>query len=118
MRDSRFTVPGLRCAGCISKIERGLAKLEGVDAARVNFSAKRVAVRHNARLGEDDLVEAIAAIGFEAQPVADNPMARDDRESAALMRRGRWRILTSSVASPASMVVIWFLAKSLWAPRL
>ena len=106
LRDSRFTVPGMRCAGCISKIERGLAKLEGVDAARVNFSAKRVAVRHHARLGEDDLVEAIAAIGFEAQPVADNPMARDDRESAALMR--------ALAVAGFGMMNIMLLSVSVW----
>lgn len=106
LRDSRFTVPGMRCAGCISKIERGLEKLEGVDAARVNFSAKRVAVRHYARLGENDLVEAIAAIGFEAQPVADNPMARDDRESAALMR--------ALAVAGFGMMNIMLLSVSVW----
>ena len=106
LRDSRFTVPGMRCAGCISKIERGLEKLEGVDAARVNFSAKRVAVRHHERLGEDDLIEAIAAIGFEAQPVADNPMARDDRESAALMR--------ALAVAGFGMMNIMLLSVSVW----
>ncbi|MEE3155779.1 MAG: heavy metal translocating P-type ATPase, partial [Pseudomonadota bacterium] len=106
LRDSRFTVPGMRCAGCISKIERGLEKLEGVDAARVNFSAKRVAVRHYARLGEDDLIEAIAAIGFEAQPVADNPMARDDHESAALMR--------ALAVAGFGMMNIMLLSVSVW----
>lgn len=44
--DSRFTVPGMRCAGCIGKVERGLAQIPGIAAARVNFSAKRVAVSH------------------------------------------------------------------------
>ena len=106
LRDSRFTVPGMRCAGCISKIERGLAKLEGVDAARVNLSAKRVAVRHHARLGEDDLIEAIAAIGFEAQSVADNPMARDDRESVALMR--------ALAVAGFGMMNIMLLSVSVW----
>ncbi len=106
LRDSRFTVPGMRCAGCISKIERGLEKLEGVDAARVNFSAKRVAVRHHERLAEDDLIEAIAAIGFEAQPVADNPMARDDHESAALIR--------ALAVAGFGMMNIMLLSVSVW----
>ena len=61
LEDSRFTVPGMRCAGCIAKIERGLAGLEGVESARVNFSSKRVAVRHEASLSEEDL-EKIAAL--------------------------------------------------------
>ncbi|MEH6724147.1 MAG: heavy metal translocating P-type ATPase, partial [Qipengyuania sp.] len=106
LRDSRFTVPGMRCAGCISKIERGLAKLEGVDWARVNFSAKRVAVRHDARLDERDVVAAIAAIGFEAQSVADNPMARDDREAATLMR--------ALAVAGFGMMNIMLLSVSVW----
>ena len=89
LEDSRFTVPGMRCAGCIAKIERGLAGLEGVESARVNFSSKRVAVRHEASLSEEDLVRAIAGIGFEAQAVADNPMGKDEKETKApiLLRR-------------------------------
>ena len=65
--DSRFTVPGMRCAGCIAKIERGLQEVEGVEAARVNFSAKRVAVRHDKAMDADGLVAALGKLGFEAQ---------------------------------------------------
>ncbi|MDE8651276.1 heavy metal translocating P-type ATPase [Novosphingobium album (ex Liu et al. 2023)] len=84
--DSRLTVPGMRCAGCIGKIERGLSALPGVAAARVNFSAKRVAVSHTPDLGMDDLVIALQGLGFEAQPVAANPLARDDAETRRLLR--------------------------------
>jgi copper chaperone CopZ len=59
--DTRFTVPGMRCAGCIAKIERGLAEVEGIEAARVNFSAKRVAVRHSRSLDEPALLGACAS---------------------------------------------------------
>ena len=86
LEDSRFTVPGMRCAGCIAKIERGLAGLAGVESARVNFSSKRVAVRHDATLSDESLVDAIAEIGFEAQALADNPLAQDERETRGLLR--------------------------------
>ncbi len=84
--DTRLTVPGMRCAGCIAKIERGLGGLDGVASARVNFSAKRVAVRHDARLDESDLVDALRHLGFEAQALADNPLGRDDRDTKRLLR--------------------------------
>ncbi|MBX7458241.1 cadmium-translocating P-type ATPase [Qipengyuania sp. 1NDH17] len=106
LQDSRLTVPGMRCAGCISKIERGLAKLDGVEAARVNFSAKRVAVRHEAKLDIQDLVDAIADIGFEAQPVAENPMGRDDREARLLLR--------SLAVAGFGMMNIMLLSVSVW----
>ena len=41
---SRFAVPGMRCAGCIAKLENGLAAVPGVAAARVNFTAKQLLI--------------------------------------------------------------------------
>jgi Cu2+-exporting ATPase len=83
---TRFTVPGMKCAGCIGKIERELPKVEGIIAARANFSAKRVAISHDPALGEDALTAALLGLGFEAQPVADNPMGIEDGERKRLTR--------------------------------
>jgi P-type Cu2+ transporter len=83
---TRFTVPGMRCAGCIAKIERELPKIEGITAARANFSAKRVAIQHDPAIGEDTLTEALRELGFEAQPVAENPLGIEDAERKRLTR--------------------------------
>jgi Cu2+-exporting ATPase len=83
---TRFTVPGMKCAGCIGKIERELPKLPGIATARANFSAKRVAIRHDPALGEDALTAALLSLGFEAQPVSDNPLGSDDAERKRLNR--------------------------------
>ncbi|MCK0127567.1 heavy metal translocating P-type ATPase [Erythrobacter sp. F6033] len=83
---TRFTVPGMRCAGCIAKLERELPKIAGVNGARVNFSAKRVAIEHDEGMREDDLAEAILKLGFEAQQVEDNPLGQEVAERKTLMR--------------------------------
>ncbi len=64
-------VPGMHCAGCMGKVERGLGALTGVAAARVNLSARTVRVEHDPALPMPDLVEALAAIGFPSQPRAE-----------------------------------------------
>lgn len=104
--DSRFTVPGMRCAGCIGKIERGLSEVPGVEAARVNFSAKRVAVRHDAGLTEDALLEHLRGLGFEAQRAADNPLAREDKETRQLLR--------ALAVAGFGMMNIMLLSVSVW----
>ena len=106
LTDSRFTVPGIRCAGCIGKIERGLGALPGVAAARVNFSAKRVAVKHAPELDDRAIIAALEGLGFEAVPLADNPLARDERETRQLLR--------ALAVAGFGMMNIMLLSVSVW----
>ncbi|GGI72280.1 copper-translocating P-type ATPase [Polymorphobacter multimanifer] len=83
---SLFAVEGLRCAGCIAKLENGLAGVAGVHAARVNFTTRRVSIAHDAGLDADALQAAIAQLGFTAEPFrgeASNPV---DPESRTLLK--------------------------------
>ncbi|WOE75332.1 heavy metal translocating P-type ATPase [Alterisphingorhabdus coralli] len=104
--DSRFAVPAIRCAGCISKIERGLNAVPGVAAARVNFSSKQVAISHDPALSEADLLRAIEDIGFEAQILADNPLAEEKGSSKALLR--------ALAVAGFGMMNIMLLSVSIW----
>jgi Cu2+-exporting ATPase len=83
---TRMTVPGMKCAGCIGKLERELPKIPGIAAARANLSAKRIAISHDPAIDEGALAVALLGLGFEAQPVAQNPMGLEDAERRALTR--------------------------------
>jgi len=83
---TRFTVPGMKCAGCIARIERELPKRPGIAAARANFSAKRVAITHDPALDEGALAAALLGLGFEAHGLADSPLADESAERKALTR--------------------------------
>ncbi|MBY8338291.1 heavy metal translocating P-type ATPase, partial [Alteriqipengyuania sp. NZ-12B] len=103
LQTTRLTVPGMRCAGCISKVERGLLALDGVSAARVNLSAKRVTVDHAEALDDLALVEALERIGFEAQAIESPtaPPAPPDREltkALAVAGFGMMNIMLLSVS--------------------
>lgn len=103
---TRFTVPGMRCAGCIAKIERELPKLDGIASARVNFSAKRVAIEHDPSLDCDALSDALLKLGFESQPVEDNPLGIEDRE--------RKRLTRALGVAGFGMMNIMLLSVSIW----
>ncbi|MDF0544196.1 heavy metal translocating P-type ATPase [Sphingobium sp. H39-3-25] len=83
---SEFAVPGLHCAGCISKLENGLATVPGVMSARVNFSAKRVGIDHDPAMIVPDIKAAIARIGFEAELLADPGIDAGAAENRTLLR--------------------------------
>jgi Cu2+-exporting ATPase len=101
-----FAVPGIRCAGCIAKIERGLAGLSGVLSARVNFTARQIAVEHLPELQIPRIQEALAELGFEAQPLRAAEAEGGGSESRALLR-------ATAVAGFAAMNVM-LLSVSVW----
>jgi Cu2+-exporting ATPase len=105
-RETRLAVPGIHCAGCIGKIERGLATVPGIARARVNFSSRRVTITHAPEIDADALVGALSAIGFEAQPLAPDLLARDDSETRKLL-------LALAVAG-FGMMNIMLLSVSVW----
>lgn len=63
-----LAVPGMHCAGCIAKIERGLNGRPGITSSRVNLSARQVSIMHDPALTPRDLVAELDRIGFEAEP--------------------------------------------------
>ena len=100
-----LAVPGMHCAGCMSKIERGLGETAGIRAARVNLSARTVTVDHEEQIDAHDLVQALASLGFEAQA------RRDELEPDASAARSLLAPL--AVAGFAAMNVM-LLSVSIW----
>jgi Cu2+-exporting ATPase len=106
LEDSRFAVPGMRCAGCISKLESGIGLLPGVAAARVNFSAKQLAVSHDDSIDDRALIAEIGKLGFDAQPLSVNPLGTDHEE--------RKRLTRALGVSGFGMMNIMLLSVSIW----
>jgi P-type Cu2+ transporter len=86
LAETRLNVPDIRCAGCISKIERTMMALPGVLDARVHFGLKRLTVRHEDRTTVRSIIDTLADLGFEAQPVADIASGAESAEETGLAR--------------------------------
>lgn len=106
VRESLFAVPGIHCAGCIAKIENGLPLTAGIESARVNMAAKRVAIRHDPALTPPELKAAITALGFDAEPLANPGLDIAAAENRALVR-------ALAVAGFAAMNIM-LLSVSIW----
>jgi Cu2+-exporting ATPase len=100
-----LAVPSMHCAGCMSKIERGLVTVPGVTSARVNLSARMVTVSHDPVLGSRDLVRALDDLGFEAQERRD--------ELSPRLSAARPLLAPLAVAGFAAMNVM-LLSVSVW----
>ena len=85
-RQTDLSVPGVHCAACIAAVERTLARLPGVERARVNLSTRRVAVAWRTGDGvPPDLIGALRGIGYESHLFALDQDARDP-ELAGLIK--------------------------------
>jgi P-type Cu2+ transporter len=104
--ETLFAVPGMRCAGCISKLENGLTQAPGIAAARVNFTAKRVAISHLPEITIPDIQRAISALGFESQPLGDALTGFDDEDSRDLLK--------AMAVAGFAMMNIMLLSVSVW----
>ncbi len=67
-----LVVRGMTCAACVNRVEKRLARLEGVTAA-VNLATGRARVSHPAAVPVEDLLTAVGRAGYEAEPA---PAAR------------------------------------------
>ncbi|BAU91395.1 copper-translocating P-type ATPase [Methylorubrum populi] len=75
-------VSGMTCASCVGRVERALGQVPGVRDATVNLATQRASVRHLGGAGmAQRIVAAVAAAGYEAEPVRD-AAAAGDRERA------------------------------------
>jgi len=107
LEETQFTVPSIRCAGCIAKLEDGLTRAPGIAGARVNFTAKRVAVSHARDMAMPALLNAFSDLGFEAHPLTVETVAdASHAESRVLVK-------ALAVAGFASMNVM-LLSVSVW----
>ena len=109
LMQTSFTVPDMHCAGCIGKIERGLAKLDSVSRVRANLSLKRVTVvwdRQNGNATEID--RALSQLGFE-HSIFD----LEETSSGGDGQRGRDLLLALAVAGFASANIM-LLSVSVW----
>ena len=65
---------GFTCPSCVTKIEKSLKTLPGVDAVKVSFATSKIEVDHDVdATSVDGLVAAIKKAGYTARPSAFRP---------------------------------------------
>ncbi len=64
-----FRAEGFSCPSCVTKIEKSLVRVPGVEEVKVRFTSSRIEVDHDPEVvSVDDLVSAIGKAGYKARP--------------------------------------------------
>jgi len=87
-------IEGMTCASCVSRVEKALLKVPGVETASVNLATERATVAMREGSAAEPLLEAVARAGYTAQPhhaAGDHAGHHHHDEDAAVLRRDVWR---------------------------
>ncbi|MFF5995050.1 heavy metal translocating P-type ATPase [Lysinibacillus sp. KU-BSD001] len=95
-----FTITGMTCAACSSRIEKGLNKLAGVTVANVNLALEQATVEFNpSELTASDIIQRVEKLGYGAQLKVDEQETTDHREQA-IQKQTRKFIFSAILSLP------------------
>ncbi len=62
---------GFTCPSCVTKIEKRLGRLAGVESVTVHYASARIEIRHDAEIASPDtLIAEVAKTGYTARRAA------------------------------------------------
>jgi|GEM_PF-1803 len=74
---------GMTCASCVTRIERKVKKVEGVDSANVNLATERGTFTFEpAKTNLNEIIGAIEAAGYKARPYNEDSEVRSQKSEA------------------------------------
>jgi len=105
-------VIGMTCASCVTRIERFLARADGVADAAVNLATERATVHFDPeRIDRGGIVAAIQAAGYEvAAPVSTGEAVADDGDAARATERSgllRDAVIATGIGLAMMVVSLW-----------
>src|SRR4051794_24306912 len=75
-RTTVLVVGGMHCAACVGRVEKALLSRKGVETAGVNLLTRLATVRHTNDIHSKDLIDAVAAVGYQATLASPGPDVR------------------------------------------
>ncbi len=87
----QLLIDGMSCASCVSRVEKALTQVAGVQQARVNLAERSALVIGAPQ--PDALVAAVEAAGYGAEVIVDESERREKQQRGAqqAMRRFSWQ---------------------------
>ncbi len=78
---AEFDITGMTCAACANRIEKRIARMDGVAEAAVNFAVETLTVRYNSgQITPQDMMAAVKKMGYELHPQTADEQKVDHKE--------------------------------------
>lgn len=112
-------VGGMTCAACVSRVERAILKIPGVEAASVNLATERADVRCAPSLAES-VARAIESAGYDARLIPARQGSTDAADELEEMQDERAERLDAALQRLRLAVALTlpvFVVSMVWHPR-
>ncbi len=111
-----FVIEGMDCADCALQLEKGVGKLDGVEACKVNFTMAKLEVHGD--VAPEKVMQQVQELGYKAVPVESAPAWKPRRGGVIgfldfLLSRADTRMALGGGA----LLLLAFLAGALGVPE-
>ncbi|MCZ6634630.1 MAG: heavy metal translocating P-type ATPase [bacterium] len=102
--ETTLAVKGMSCAACVSRVEKALSDVAGVDNASVNFATHQATIQHTG-LDASALESAVQEAGYEASEIdaSTDQTGSEPSEQIAEYRNLRYRFTAAAILSALLM---------------
>lgn len=87
MKKIILRVGGMHCASCARLLEKEIAKIEGVEQARVNFASEKAVISAEPESVLDKILKIIEKLGYSGSVYDESVSLEEDEKEAREMKR-------------------------------
>ncbi len=99
----------MSCAACVSRVEKALAALEGVEKANVNLTLNKAVVVYNQGvLRKSDIIETVRNTGYEAEEYKELEVNDIEENRNREIKELRFSLILSAVLSLPLFLAMFF----------
>lgn len=118
---TQIQIEGMTCASCVARVERSVAKVEGVEDVAVNFANHVGTITHSGDIDTSKILAAVEKAGYTAKVKSDDIHSHHSAsehaahlavESAEQMNRARLELVIA-----ATLTIPTIAISMLWHPR-
>ena len=104
----QLDVKGMTCASCVSHVEKGIKKTDGIDMASVNLATDKATVSYDPKITNiEDIIRSVEDAGYAASVAVDEDVSQTAaKKKKQLNSMKRQIIISVSLTFPLFMAMV------------
>ncbi|MBI9108481.1 MAG: heavy metal translocating P-type ATPase [Spirochaetales bacterium] len=103
----QLDIEGMTCASCVSHVEKGILKSDGIDMAAVNLATEKATVSYDPKVTNiENIIKSVSNAGYSAAIAAEAEDSDADRRKKKEINRLRNHTIVSIILSSPLMLAM------------